>query len=369
MSRVLVVGGGIVGTTLAVEALDRGHEVVQVERDEEPRGASLRNFGLIWICGRAAGRELERALEGRGRWELLTRRAPAIGFRPTGSLVLATSRAELDLAEAACSRDDAQERGFRMLTPEDARAHEPGLGDLLGALHSPLDAVVEPSAALSALRSLAMSSGRYRFVAGRTIVGRDEMTAWDHRGERHDADLVALCTGVATELFPADLVEGAALSRRNLQMLGTAPCSPTLRTAIAGGDAMRYYPAFDLPERERLPPAENAVDRFAAQLLIAPRADGRLTIGDTHIDDEPGRFGSEEEADGYMLAQARAAISTPLPEVERRWTGTYLRRADGTGGALLELTSDGALVIAGVGGMGMTAAPVFAAEGLDLAGL
>ena len=39
MKRVLVVGGGIIGTMHAYLALKAGHEVVQVERDSLPSSA------------------------------------------------------------------------------------------------------------------------------------------------------------------------------------------------------------------------------------------------------------------------------------------------------------------------------------------
>src|SRR5215831_1912969 len=120
MRRVIVVGGGVIGTAVALAAVDRGHVVVQLDREHEPRGASVRNFGLIWICGRAGGRELELALNGRQRWEELHRRAPGIGFRPTGCLVAARTQVELTLLSAACARDDAAERRFQLLGPDEA---------------------------------------------------------------------------------------------------------------------------------------------------------------------------------------------------------------------------------------------------------
>ena len=45
--RVIVVGAGVVGTLHAWHAVERGHQVVQIEREAEARGASLRNFGQI----------------------------------------------------------------------------------------------------------------------------------------------------------------------------------------------------------------------------------------------------------------------------------------------------------------------------------
>ena len=60
--RLVVVGGGVIGTMHAVEGVRRGYEVVQLERDVAPRGASVRNFGLVWVSGRADGAELDLAL-------------------------------------------------------------------------------------------------------------------------------------------------------------------------------------------------------------------------------------------------------------------------------------------------------------------
>jgi glycerol-3-phosphate dehydrogenase len=42
--RVAIVGGGILGTAHALEAIARGHEVVQFEREAEARGATVRNL-------------------------------------------------------------------------------------------------------------------------------------------------------------------------------------------------------------------------------------------------------------------------------------------------------------------------------------
>ena len=368
MSRLAVVGGGVIGTAVALAAVARGHEVVQLERDEEPRGASVRNFGLVWVCGRAAGRELELALEGRRRWEELAARAPQIGFRPIGSLLLARNPAELDVIVAAGEREDAGRRGLRVLTSGEVGRLDRRLGGIVGALHCRLDAVVEPAAALAALRALASLQGRFRFLPGRTVVAVDGGAALDHLGVRHEADIVVVCPGDALELIPLEAALRAGLRRRNLQMLETDRLAAPLPFALADGDALRYYPAFDLPERAGLPAPTAVVERLGVQLLVAPRADGRLTVGDTHVDDRPGAFGSEEEADEHLLRRLGELLG-PGVKVRRRWTGTYLRRTDGADCVLVEEAPGGALLVAAAGGMGMTAAHAIPAEALDRAGL
>ena len=54
--RVVIVGGGVVGTMHALQACQRGWEVIHLEADAGPRRASVRNFGLLWVSGRAPGR-------------------------------------------------------------------------------------------------------------------------------------------------------------------------------------------------------------------------------------------------------------------------------------------------------------------------
>ncbi|MEU9949771.1 FAD-dependent oxidoreductase, partial [Streptomyces sp. NPDC047939] len=123
--RVIVVGAGVVGTMHAWHAVNRGHEVVQIERESEARGASLRNFGQIWVSGRAGGEELETALRARELWESIGTRVPDLGFRACGSLTPVRTARETAVAEAAVARPDAAARGYKLLTAAEARAVNP----------------------------------------------------------------------------------------------------------------------------------------------------------------------------------------------------------------------------------------------------
>jgi glycine/D-amino acid oxidase-like deaminating enzyme len=55
MQRVIVVGGGVLGMMHAATARQRGCQVVHLEREPGSRGATVRNFGLMWVSGRAPG--------------------------------------------------------------------------------------------------------------------------------------------------------------------------------------------------------------------------------------------------------------------------------------------------------------------------
>ena len=78
--RVIVVGGGVLGAMHALWAHDLGHEVVHLEREAAARGASVRNFGLVWVGGRATGRELQLAQLARDLWSQVADQIPAVGL-------------------------------------------------------------------------------------------------------------------------------------------------------------------------------------------------------------------------------------------------------------------------------------------------
>src|SRR5271154_135912 len=143
--RVVIVGGGILGTMHAVLARRHGYAVTQLEREPAGRGASVRNFGLVWVSGRRAGPELALALRARALWEEIAEAAPGTGFRPAGSLTIATSEAELAVMREAAALPDAKQREFDVLTADEVRSVNPALrGEFLGGLYCRADAIVEP---------------------------------------------------------------------------------------------------------------------------------------------------------------------------------------------------------------------------------
>src|ERR1700730_16515786 len=167
--RIVVIGGGVLGTMHAVAARRRGYQVVHLEREGEARGASVRNFGLIWVSGRRPGAELTLALRARELWAELGAALPGLCFRPAGSLTLATDDAELRVLKEAATLPDAVQRDFELLDPGAVRAVNPALrGDLAGGLLCRADAIVEPRLALPALRGNLAGPG-YEWLPGREV--------------------------------------------------------------------------------------------------------------------------------------------------------------------------------------------------------
>ncbi|POX56181.1 TIGR03364 family FAD-dependent oxidoreductase [Streptomyces sp. Ru71] len=364
--RVTVVGGGVVGTMHAWQAVQRGHEVVQIERESEARGASLRNFGQIWVSGRAGGEELETALRARELWEEIGARVPALGFRPNGSLTPVCGDLELAVAEAAVARADAPARGYKLLTPDEARALNPALrGEFTAALYCERDAAVEPRTAQLALRAELAKSPLYTFLPGREVreVIGDNAVRDDH-GDVHRADVVVLATGawlggLVRELAGPDL----PVRRVRLQMMQTDPLGETLPTSVADADSFRYYPAYASPQLDELnarrPQPETAAEH-RMQLLMVQRADGGLTIGDTHEYEHPFAFDTVEDPYDHLTGVVESLLARPLPRIRRRWAGVYAQCTDPRRVVHRQQVREGVWLVTGPGGRGMTCSPAIA---------
>jgi FAD dependent oxidoreductase TIGR03364 len=301
-------------------------------------------------------------------WEEIASEVPGIGFRSNGSLTVALQPAERAVMEEMVRQPDAGTRGMKLLAPADVPAVNPAVrGEIEAALFCERDAVVEPRQVLPALRAHLASHGSYRFLPGRNVVEARPDVIVDHTGERHRADLVLLTTGdvhngiAVHNGTAADHLTAAPLRRCRLQMCQTAPFPQPLATSIADGDSLRYYPAFQLPSLAALDPPSDVVARHHLQLLLVQRANGELTIGDTHAYAEPFDFAVEEEAYAHLLARAERILGVPLPPITRRWAGTYSQSLD-TRIAYRAEVAERVTVVTGLGGRGMTLSPAIAEE-------
>jgi FAD dependent oxidoreductase TIGR03364 len=374
--RIVVIGGGVLGTMHAAELVGRGHQVIQLEREPEARGATVRNFGLVWVSGRSAA-ELPLTLRARQLWERIGADVPGVGFRACGSLTVLRSEAELAVAKQLAAAPDAAERGVTVVDEAETRRLNPALrGEFQAALWCSTDGAVESRVALPAVRAHLEPSGRYRFLAGREArqigTGTSGASVRDQTGARHDADLVLLCPGATLTGLAAELAGDLPVRRVRLQMMQTAPLGEPLTTAIADGDSMRYYPAFAGPALERLRAAEPQASIAAEhhmQLLCVQRLHGGLTIGDTHEYDEPFPFDLDEAPYEHLAGVVEALLGRPLPPVVRRWAGVYAQCTDPTQIVHRQTVDPALTLVTGPGGRGMTLAPAIAEQTADLAGL
>jgi FAD dependent oxidoreductase TIGR03364 len=366
--RIIVIGGGIIGTSHAYYALKAGHEVIHLERDSEPMSASVRNFGLIWVSGRRSGDELSAAIRARELWGEISHEIPELIFRPNGSLTLAATEAEVNVMQECLRKEDASARGWALLSKEETQAINPVLkGNFIASLWCPLDATVEPGSVLHSMRAKLFENPKYKWRnhLDVTEVKRDDgkVVAIARNGELFEGDYLILCPGADHSSLFKEQFDSAPIRRVYLQMMSTEVFTEKLTTSIADGDSMRYYPGYEVPARDGLPDQHPIASEHHMQLLLVQRADGTLTIGDTHAYDEPFDFKLEEKPYQYLHNLASELIGHRLPPIAKRWPGVYSQRTDQAICDRRQIAQN-ILSVTGPGGRGNTLAPAIAEESM-----
>ena len=159
-TKVVVVGGGIIGTSTAYFLAEQGIPTLLCEKGVIAGEQSSRNWGWCRTMGRDP-RELPLAIESLKLWREINLRIGAeTGFRPTGTLYLCPDAATFAKREAWLPL--ARQHGLetRLLRGGEVNDVLKGaVGSWLGALYTPGDGVAEPSKATPALAVAARRHG------------------------------------------------------------------------------------------------------------------------------------------------------------------------------------------------------------------
>ena len=160
---ILIIGGGIAGTSTAYYLAQYGHEVTLLERSELATEASGLNAGTLWQTGWGAPPSLSSTL-GMGGLEILKTLQFDLGydleFRQSGALKAIQTEEQLDFYQKEIH--DLRSKGYsiELLTTRDARSLEPELSpELLGSMYYPLGGNANPVKTTRAFASAAQQHG------------------------------------------------------------------------------------------------------------------------------------------------------------------------------------------------------------------
>ena len=185
-SDVMVVGGGLVGASVAYGLAREGASVTILDEGDEAFRASRGNFGLVWVQGKGEG------LPDYANWTrrskdlyqnfadgMLEHNGCDIELKQEGGLSLCLGEDEYNKTEASIHRMHNQpgvgENDRRMIGVEDVREMVPIIGpEVTGASYSPHDGHVNPLYLLRSLHASAQQLGA-RYVSGAKArsIGRD----------------------------------------------------------------------------------------------------------------------------------------------------------------------------------------------------
>ncbi|HEY7425158.1 MAG TPA: glycine oxidase ThiO [Gemmataceae bacterium] len=300
----LIVGGGIIGCSLARELARTGAHVVLVERNAVGGEASSAAAGvlsptffeptphgsLIELCRHSAGIFEE--------WvkELRADGVDDVGYRRTGLLSIALDGAEAKRLRNTLAEDNYPGRRALWLTAQELRRQEPALaGHVQGAAYYPEDAHVDPARLMRQVARAAQHAGAqiHEDEPVRRLERREDRIVAVHTLQAsYQPGTVILTTGAWTGLLGEQV--GLSLPTRAVKgqlLLADCRVAP-VRTPLHAGDA-----------------------------LLVPWPDGRLLLGVTI--DEAG-FDTQVRLEGLRQILQRTIELVPavadLP-LHRAWAG------------------------------------------------
>jgi glycine oxidase len=288
-----VLGGGIVGLSVAWRARLSGMSVVLLERDELGGGATHVAAGMLAPVaevefGEAGRRVLELGMRSAGMWpdfaaELEQASGVDVGLRRTGTLVVARDDDEArELERQLAFRESLGLHALRLRASE-AREREPALAPTVRlALEAPEDHSVDPRRVVAALRRACELEGvlvrEHRHVHAleldadaKRVVGVRVSRPWAGDVEEiGGADGGVLDDGACESIYVRDVVVAMGAWSGDL---GGLPEGARVPVRPVKGQIMRLRDPAG-------PGLLQRVVRFAGGYLV-PRGDGRYVLGAT----------------------------------------------------------------------------------------
>ena len=292
---VLIIGGGIMGTSAAWELAAHGAKVVVLERSVPGAEASSAAAGILGAQAEAhaPGAMAELCLASRARYRkfaatLTNETQIDVGYRECGVLQVAFARAGAAKLGAAAAWQKRRRLTVESLSPAGLAKHEPALSPkLAGGVRFAADSRVEPKALLRALHIAALGRG-VRFQSGAFV---RRVVVLDNRA-------VGVALNDGSVLYAHDIVVAAGSWTSLIDGLGL----PAGQVIPARGQIVEL----ELPA----PALSHVV--FGPGAYLVPRDDGRVLVGST-----VEFVGYEREVTAGAVRDLLIHATAILPALER----------------------------------------------------
>ncbi len=372
----IVVGGGVLGTFHAYHAMDNGLKVALVERDGQPQGATVRNFGQVVPSGMDS------------KWQVFGRESLRIykkiqskfdiSVRQEGSIYLASNDEEVQLLEELHSINNSNSYASELYTKEKCLLKYPNLrSDYVKAgLFYPEEIMVEPRVMINRLHAYLRQSGVDLFM-GETILECDVLRngVQLRTGQNHtlSATKAIICNGSDFKTLYPKLFNDSDLIVSKLQMMQTK-VQPNYRlpSSVLTGLSIRRYEAFaECPSFAAIKAKEDTSSferKWGVHILFKQAMDGSMILGDSHEYapvtriDELG-MDLNMDIDNFIVQEAKKIFNLPTYEIQNRWFGLYSQCK--TTDIYQHTIDEDVHIVTGIGGKGMTGSAGFAKQNIN----
>ena len=268
---VIVVGGGLVGSSIAYQLAKKGVETLLVEQGELASGASGANFGNVQVQDADYGFSLELTIAGAKRCaDIEVELDFDLDYQPAGSLLLIENEPQQAMMVERRQHLEAAGLQARLLGRDDLIQMEPFLNPetVIGGLYHPNEGQLNPFKLVHAYvlrgRQCGLDLATHTPVIGLTTQS-GKITGVSTRTEHLSANYVVLTTGAWTRRLgrtvgleiPAEWIRGEAII--------TEAISPSISNAMSRASFFEE--------------ADNPIETVVA-LALKQRPDGNVMLGE-----------------------------------------------------------------------------------------
>ena len=338
-TEIVIIGGGVMGTSIAWQLAQKGAKVTLLERDQLAAQASGATAGGVRQLGRDA-RELPLTIASIARWQTLEDELEAdVEFRRGGQLLVTEDPALIPELERRVADEQARGLSIHLVQGDDFHAIAKGFAP---SIHAGITTENDGQAS-GRLTTRAFGAAAERAGAtvrtGVTVTGLAQTGGRVTGVETSDgtiaADLVILAAGAWSRQLAAGIGVRLPLSTMGLQMMATGPAEPMLAQTVGA---------------------------LGRALSLKQTPDGRFVIGGGW----PGDFNLDTATSTSRMSSIRGSIehsSAVYPilgtlPLDRVWVGIEALSYDEVPiiGPVAGL--DGLIVSAGFSGHGFALSPI-----------
>lgn len=333
---VIIVGAGMLGLAHAYHAARRKLKVLVVERNDEARGASVRNFGMLATIVQGSGPDLERGLRTRQHWQDIADQS-GIQLLQCGCLFAAKTPEEMRVLRSFAEMARSTDRDVQFIDAPQMCDYAPAVraDALQGGLWAPEVCKVDQRSAMAKLAAWLQAVHQVDFLYNSEVQAISSPVVETSNG-KYRADQIIVCGGDEFETLFPDVIATTGVTRCRLQMLRTVPQPDGWRLGpfVLGGLSVARYEGFqdcDGIAELKSQLADQYPDHLehGIHVIACQEADGSVTIGDSH------HYGSDVvspeqslEVDRLIEEYLAERVILANPAIAEKWAGSYASLKD-----------------------------------------